>query len=370
MKIMNHSPAMCTNCGCEYPPEGLPYRCPNCGGLFDITDLRPLDSNQKKDPMPGIWRYQQTFHLPREAKPIYLGEGDTPLVHKHVLGRDVYFKCEYQNPSGSFKDRGSALIVAWMKVRKMIEAVEDSSGNAGASLACYAAYTGIKATIFVPSSTSGCKQKQIEAYGAQLVSVNGSRKDVAEAACNRAKDGVAYASHAYLPFNIPGYATVAYELYEQLGEKMPGAVICPVGQGGLLLGLIRGFKLLKETYCLPRIPSIIGVQARSCAPLWALFTGGRAWRLLVAEKPTMADGIRIHFPVRGDAVIFAMHQSSGSFIAVSEDEITEGWSTLAQLGFYVEPTSAVIWPALLQAIHDLRDPIVIILTGSGLKYCN
>ncbi len=359
----------CTNCGSTYPPYGLPYCCPKCESLYDLHTPLRFDPMQVDRSQPGIWCYRHTFGLSPDSEPVSLGEGGTPLLWAEVYDRKVAFKCEFLNPSGSFKDRGSAVIAAWLHSRGINEAVEDSSGNAGASFAAYAARAGIKTRVFVPESASGPKRRQIEAYGAELVPVPGSRSDVAEAVKAVAGGGVVYASHAYLPFNLPGYATAAYEIFEQLGNKMPGAVILPAGQGGLLLGLVRGFDTLRiANLPIRNTPKIIGVQARACAPLWAMFTAGSGGAGLVGENCTLAEGVRVRNPLRGDEVLLEVAASHGYMCAVDENEILPGRDALAHLGFYVEPTSAIVWSALAQMIKDLPDPVVIILTGSGYKY--
>lgn len=364
---MTLSGLSCTNCGCGYPSVGVPYCCPNCGGLYDFYGPIAFDPVQVDQSLPGIWRYRHTFGLPALLEPVSLGEGNTPLVWAQAFGRRVAFKCEFLNPSGSFKDRGSTVVTTWLRSHGVVEAVEDSSGNAGASFAAYAARAGIRARIFVPESASGPKRRQIEAYGAELVPVSGARSDVAEAVKKVAAEGVAYASHAYLPFYLPGYATAAYEIFEQLGQ-MPGAVVLPAGQGGLLLGLARGFDALRAAGHLNMRPMMIGVQAHACAPLWAMFTAGTEGMALVAENPTLAEGVRVRYPLRGDAVLAAVKVSRGFMYAVEEQEILPARDALAHLGFYVEPTSAIVWPALRQMLSKLPDPVVVILTGSGYKY--
>jgi len=359
----------CTNCDRVYPPDGLPYLCPTCGGLYDFRNPIPLDPGQMDQSQPGIWRYHHTFGLPPNSEPVSLGEGSTPLQWAEVFGRKVAFKCEFLNPSGSFKDRGSAVIAAWLQSRSISEAVEDSSGNAGASFAAYAARAGIKAKVFIPESTSGPKRRQIEAYGAELVPVPGMRTDAAKAVMTVAEGSTAYASHVYLPFNLPGYATCAYEIFEQLENKMPGSVILPTGQGGLLLGLSRGLDALRIAINQDNtIPKLIGVQARACAPLWAMFTGDAGEAELVTENPTLAEGVKVINPIRGDPVVKALIASNGYLCVVDEDEILPGRDALARFGFYVEPTSAIVWSALEQTIQDLPDPVVVVLTGSGYKY--
>jgi len=359
----------CTSCGNAYPSDRLPYCCLKCGGLYDFRTPFPFDPEQVDRSKPGIWRYRHTFGIPPDYEPVYLGEGNTPLIWAEVFKRKVAFKCEYLNPSGSFKDRGSAVIAAWLHSRGVNEAVEDSSGNAGASFAAYAARIGIKARVFVPESASGVKRRQIEAYGAELVLVPGSRSNVAEAVKRVADTGIVYASHGYLPFNLPGYATTAYEIYEQLGNKMPGAIILPAGQGGLLLGLARGFKAVRIAInTVINIPRIIGVQAYRCAPLWEMLTGGSTRAGLVTENHTLAEGAQVRNPLRGDIVLQEVEASNGSICVVEENEILPGRDALAHRGFYVEPTSAIVWSALKQMIQYLPDPVVVVLTGSGYKY--
>ncbi|MCS7010649.1 MAG: pyridoxal-phosphate dependent enzyme, partial [Anaerolineales bacterium] len=276
----------CLNCRRSYPSSGLPYSCPVCGGIYDDQALWAFDPLALDATQPGIWRYRHTFGLPPEQEPVSLGEGRTPLVLTRLKGRKVYFKCEYHNPTGSFKDRGSALLIAWAKARSATEIIEDSSGNAGASLAAYAGRAGMRVRIYVPSSASGPKLRQIEMYGAELCVVDGPRSAVAEAARRVAQEGAVYVSHAYLPFNLRGYATIAYEIWEQLGGRLPGAILVPAGQGGLLLGLARGFQALQHVaypsldrslpspwprfhfslqrrrHDIPSFPRLIGVQAR------------------------------------------------------------------------------------------------------------
>jgi threonine synthase len=283
-----------------------------------------------------------------------------------AFGRPVYWKLEFLNPTGSFKDRGSATLVSFLRARGAAAAVEDSSGNAGASFAAYAARAGLRARVFIPGSASGPKRKQIEAYGAEVVAIPGSRSQAAEAALQAAGEGQVYASHAHLPFNLPGYATAAYELVEQLG-RAPGTVVCPCGQGGLLLGMSRGFEALLQAGRIEAIPALVGVQARACAPLWAVSRYGAEGLGWVTEGETLAEGVRVRFPLRGDAVLRAVESSGGRFVAVDESEILPGRDEISRRGFYVEATSALVWNALAQVQGDTPEPIVAILTGSGLK---
>lgn len=332
----------CLDCGQAYPRVGLPYCCPLCGGLYDYVHPWVLEA-----PLPKV----------------SLGEGGTPLIWTEVQGRRVAFKCEFMNPTGSFKDRGSAMLVSALVARGVSAAVEDSSGNAGASFAAYAARAGIKARVYAPSSASGAKRVQIEAYGAELVTVAGPRSEAAQAVRLAAQQGAVYASHAYLPFNLPGYASLAVELWQDLGEP-PGAVILPAGQGGLLLGLGRCFQVMQSAGMIVNLPILIGVQAAACAPLYRLWVYGR---LEADESPTLAEGVRVQQPVRADAVVHLVRAAGGRFLTVDEAAILPGRDELARRGLYVEPTSALVWSALEMALADLPDPVVVVLTGSGLK---
>ncbi len=357
----------CTNCGRDYPSSGLPFRCSTCGGLFDILSDQPFIKKLVDRSQPGIWRYRHTFGLSESVTPVSLGEGNTPLVWAEAFGRRIAFKCEYCNPTGSFKDRGSSVITSWLQARGIQEVVEDSSGNAGASLAAYTASVGIKSKIYVPESASGSKIKQIETFGAEIHRVSGSRADVTEKILKVVEGGAVYASHAYLPVNLLGYGTAAFEIYEQLGNRMPAGVIVPAGQGGLLLGLARGFETLRiaDTKNMS-IPRMIGVQTHACAPLWEKISGKQLEKQARNNRST-AEGILVSEPLRANMVLTAIKESGGFVDVVQEEQIMMGRNALARLGFFVEPTSAVVWSALENNITDLYDPVVVLLTGSGYK---
>jgi len=339
----------CVYCGQLYPDSGMPYKCPKCGGLYDYIE-------------PFIYNAQGSA---LQTDYVSLGEGNTPLISAKVFGREVYFKCEYLNPTGSFKDRGTATLVSFLVSRGVTDAIEDSSGNAGASFAAYAARAGIKARVYVPDSASGPKRRQIEMYGAELIPISGSRSQTSEVVIKAAEAGMVYASHAYLPFNLPGYAMCAYEIYEQLG-RVPSAVILPAGQGGFLLGIARGFEALLRADKTQKLPMMIGVQASACRPLYALWKNGTMED--VVESPTIAEGVSARWPVRAETVVEMTRRSGGKFACVDEAFILAGRDELAHLGFYVEPTSALVWHALEELISSLLDPVVVVLTGSGLKY--
>jgi threonine synthase len=358
---------VCKECRSPYPEEGVPFRCPECGEIYDFASsllYAPINSSQSS--LKGLTHFRNTFPLPAQAPLISLGEGNTPLMDLDLDGRTVYLKCEYLNPTGSFKDRGSVVLVSALAALGINEAVEDSSGNAGSSFAAYAARAGIKAKIFVPHYASGPKRAQIAAHGAEIICIEGSRSATAEAVLRAAEAGAVYASHVYLPHGLAGMATVAFEIVEQLG-KVPGAIVLPVGHGSLLLGIFLGFKAMIEAGVIECIPSIVGVQAKACAPIWKAYSAGASNVEDVSEGATVAEGIRILHPLRVKAVLEAIEVSKGTIVAVDEEVILEGRDSLGKHGFYVEPTSAVVWPAMLDVLGELQDPVVTILTGSGLK---
>lgn len=353
---------ICTSCQRPYPDDQLPYLCPACGGVFDMAGYPELDHARFPPSGAGIWRYQGSFDFPENAPLITLGEGNTPLVWDEVAGQKVAYKCEHLNPTGSFKDRGSPLLVSYLVSRGVQSAVEDSSGNAGASFAAYAARAGITARVFVPGYTAGPKREQISAYGARVVPIPGSRADTARAVLDAVEAGEVYASHAYMPFGLPGMATLAYELFEELGNA-PGTILLPVGHGSLLLGVGRGFMALRAAGLIGELPRMIAVQSAYCAPLWAAFHDkDQPW-----SGETRAAGVRIVQPVRKTAVLEMIKRMNGTVLIVQERELAAGRKSLAGRGFHVEYTSALVWDAIRQSAGQTPEPLVAILTGTGLK---
>jgi threonine synthase len=298
---------------------------------------------------------------------VTLGEGWTPLVAAEWDHLPLYLKAEYLNPTGSFKDRGAAVLVTVLKAVGVREVVEDSSGNAGAALAAYAARAGLRATVYVPAHASPVKQAQIAAYGTQVVRVDGPRAEAARAVRRAAEEGAVYASHVYSPLCPQGTKTIGLELWEQLGRRAPTSVVVPVGHGGLLLGLYLGFGELLSAGLIQRLPRLFGVQAQACAPL------ARAWRhgatdvASVEEGETVAEGVRIAAPPWGRLLLDAVRGSGGTVVALPDGETLAAQAKLAHQGFYVEPTSALAVAALDRLRDSLGDVPVVVLTGSGFK---
>jgi len=314
-----------------------------------------------------LWRYQAALAVPDAATPVTLGEGWTPLVAAEWDGRPLHFKAEYLNPTGSFKDRGAAVVVTALKAMGVRDIVEDSSGNAGAALAAYAARAGLSAAIYVPAHASPVKQAQIAAYGAEVVPVPGPRAESTRAVHQAAEGGAVYASHVYSPFFSQGVKTLAFELWEQLGGRAPESIVIPVGHGSLLLGLYQGLRALLVAGLIERLPRLFGVQARACAPLARAWACGLAAPEPVEERETVAEGVRIAAPPWGRAILAAVRESEGVVLDVADEETLAAHRTLAHRGFYVEPTSAMAVAALNHLRDCLGDEPVVILTGSGFK---
>jgi threonine synthase len=355
---------ICTNCGQPYPEAGVPFKCNACGGLFDWSEFPAYAKAGIDTSSRGLWRYRSLLGLAETADPISLGEGNTPLVWDTFQDHRIGYKLESLNPTGSYKDRGSAVLMSFLINRGVSSAVEDSSGNAGASFAAYASRAGLSARIFLPGYASGPKRRQIEAYGAEMMVINGPRSAAAEAVRKEADLGAVYASHAYLPFGMPGIATIAYEIVEQAG-MVPGTIIAPAGHGSLLLGIMRGFAAMKQAGMIQDIPYFIGAQAGACAPIWADFSGQAGE---VFEGETVAEGVRVRYPLRGNAILAAFDKNRDRIIAVDENRIIPCRNQMAVRGIYVEPTSALVWAALEDWVGQVPDPIVLVISGTGLKY--
>lgn len=351
----------CHRCYRTYSPDPLRVRC-ECDGALEWRGAPTLDPSQIRREDWTLWRYRHALPIPPDVPPVTLGEGMTPLVEARWGDRSVFLKCEFLNPTGSFKDRGTTVLVTALAAAGVDQVVEDSSGNAGCSLAAYAARAGIRATVYVPAHASPVKQAQIAAYGAHLVAVPGPRAQAARAVREAAVSGVVYASHVYHPFIHAGMKTVAYEIWEQREGRLPDAVVLPVGHGSLLLGLAQGFAELGG-----RPPRLFGVQAAACPPLAAAWEAGATAPLVVPEGETIAEGVRIAAPVRGRAILEAVRKSGGALLAVTDEEAVAARQRLAHQGFFVEPTSALAVAALDRLRPCLEGTVVVILTGSGFK---
>jgi len=301
---------------------------------------------------------------------------------------DAQFKLEYVFPTGSFKDRGATTTLSRAVELGVEKVIEDSSGNAGASIATYAARAGLEADIYVPADVKQSKLMAIQRADARPVRIEGTREDVT-AACLRAVEGRSngdavsagdsdaphqtgegwYASHAWNPAFYAGTMTFAFEVAAQQGWTVPDAVVLPIGHGTLFLGAYRGFSLLNEAGIVDGMPRLLGAQAAGYAPIVAALGGDTTDE--DGDGTTIADGIRITEPARGTEILEAIEETTGDVIAIGGDRIETALDRLHRNGFYVEPTCAVAPAALEQyreaGVLDDDADVVVPLTGSGLK---
>ncbi len=359
---------VCTHCGSSEPWPVARWPC-SCGGPRELADLEVFAPDSIDREQPGLWRYRAMLPVPAATGPVTLGEGFTPLIPGAWDGVDVSWKLEYLNPTGAFKDRGTVLVVNDLLARGVDQALDDSSGNAGASLSAYGARAGIHVRLYVPAHASPAKRAQIAIYGAELVTVPGSRIEATRAAEKAAESGPVYASHVWHPLTLIGMATIAWEVWEQLGDRAPDWFVTPVGQGTLLLGAWRGFQRLASAGLIDRLPRLVAAQAERCAPLAAAMESGREETLAVPPRPTIAEGVAIVNPVRSRAILQALRENQGLTPVATEEEIAQAQERLARTGIYVEPSSATAVAVLpqLQSQISPGETVVVVLTGSGLK---
>lgn len=332
-------------------------------GIFYFEWKNPFSIEKINTSFPGLWRYAKWLPVDYSQN-CTLGEGYTPLIKLTFFGKEIFVKQEQLFPTGSYKDRGASVMIRAAIEQGVSHVIQDSSGNAGCAVAAYAARAGISCEIFVPESTSQDKLTQIVAYGAHLNKISGDRTATAKAALQAAKAHY-YASHCYNPFFYEGTKTFAYETVEQLGWRAPDAVVLPAGNGTLIIGAYLGFKHLLSSGIIDKMPRIIGVQARNCAPLFQQWKGGERSNKF---EDTLAEGIAIPFPVRAKQMIEIIEETKGAFITVTETQIKDTLGACIQNGFYIEPTSAATIAGLEEAFETFDEKNwVTLFSGHGLK---
>lgn len=374
---MNLPGLRCSLCAKSYDVTELAWLC-SCGGILDVEPFaQPLPlRNTLTQRAPTLWRYCEAVPVPEDSS-VSMGEGMTPLVPAPGL-RGAWIKLDFLMPTLSFKDRGATVLATLAKTIRPELLIVDSSGNAGTAVAAYAARVDLPVEIYVPAATSPGKLAQMRAHGATVHLVDGNREDTADAAADAAgKPDVLYASHVYHPYFLHGTKTYAYEVWEQLGEA-PRTLVLPVGNGTLLLGAYLGFRELVDQGLVRSMPTIVGVQAAGCAPLAGAIDGGWREPQRVQSEPTVAEGIAIATPARGAQILAAVRATGGTIVTVTDAETMAAKADLAARGFFVEPTSAVCWAALVRARGDharsgrgltalCAESVVIPLCGAGLK---
>ncbi|MGD9806673.1 MAG: pyridoxal-phosphate dependent enzyme [Hyphomicrobiaceae bacterium] len=350
-------------------PLNVPRWCSEDRTPLLVTPSRGISREEIDTRIRSLWRYQAALPV-RIEKPITLGEGCTPLVEQTWGDLRPLFKLEWFNPSGSFKDRGSAVMLSFLRQIGIDAVLEDSSGNGGSSIAGLGAAGGMRVKILAPASTSPAKIAQVRAYGAQVQLVEGPREE-SEAEAFRQSSETFYAGHNWQPFFLEGTKSFAYELWEDLGFRAPDNIIMPVGAGSSLLGCAFGFRELLKAGQIARLPRLFVAQPLNCSPIDASFRAGVDTPVLRDVRKTIAEGTAIKHPMRLREIIAALRESGGGTVALTEDELVTALRRLARQGLFVEPTSASGAAALdkLAAAGAIKsnENTVVILTGSGLK---
>ncbi|MFJ8693748.1 pyridoxal-phosphate dependent enzyme [Streptomyces roseolilacinus] len=352
----------CGTCGVRAPVSALTWNCPRCAGPWDLDfTASPVPLGALTGRVGSLWRYEEA--LPLSDPYVTLGEGRTPLVR---LTDTVSAKLDYLMPTLSFKDRGAALLVELARRLGPDRVVSDSSGNAGTAVAAYCARAGLDCTVYVPESTSPKKLEQIRAHGARPEVVPGGREAAARAARDAAgAPGVFYASHADNPYFLHGTKTYVYELWEDLGGRLPDTLVVPVGNGTLLLGAALATAELLAAGLVDRRPPLVAVQAAPVAPLARAFAAGAADAEPVPPAPTLAEGIAVPHPRRARQILRAVRESGGTFRTVTDAGIRDAQLDLARRGLFVEPTGAACWAAV--TAEPPRGETVVPLCGAGAK---
>ena len=360
----------CQSCGTEFPLDANLWKC-FCGGVVDVKRAAIFPRGQLARRPMNFWRYREALALPESAPRISLGEVMTPLLDVRFRDWNVHLKLEYVLPTGSYKDRGIAVCLNRLSESGVQAVAEDSSGNAGASTAAYAAAAGMHADIYVPEDTSPAKVDQIRIYGARCHLVPGMRTESARDA-QREREGIQYIGHSWNPFFACGIKSVAYEIAEQSAWRPPDWIVTPAGGGSLVMGLVDGFTELLAAGYVERLPRILAVQSAACAPIHQAWARNDPEVTGVKPQQTYAEGVALPNPPRGTQVLQTIRRTNGVMLAVDDAELLSCWRDMARMGIFMEPTSAATvagaWRArACRELIDAEQRVVILITGHGLK---
>ncbi len=379
----------CTHCGHEYGLDEVTYTCPKDGGNLDV--ILDIDSIRKKYSItditsqdePSLWRYDSLLPV---ADPGGFGTplhsaGWTPIYSPIQLAistglRALWVKDESRNPTASFKDRASAIVVGRARQISADIVVTASTGNAGAALAGMAAAIGQKAIIFAPRSAPPAKIAQLLIYGARVYLVDGSYDDAFDLTIQASNEFGWYCRNTgYNPFTAEGKKTAALEIWEwMLGVKsqLHGrlTIFVPVGDGNIISGIHKGFKDLAQLGWLEKMPRIYGVQAEGSAAIANAFQAGSE-EIIPVHAQTIADSISVDMPRDGVRAVRAARETGGGYLVVQDEEILAALAALGMVGIFAEPAGATAYAGLLKAIKTTvvkpDDQVLVINTGSGLK---
>lgn len=375
----------CVECGTRYQPRTGLYTCSACGirGILDVVyDYERAAPELTRDSLAAngetsLWRYLPLLPVEsrRHIQPLQVGW--TPLYRADRLAgllelERLYVKDDGRNPTGSFKDRASAVGVVRALEEGATVIAASSTGNAASSLAGFAASAGIRTFIFVPEAAPEAKLTQLLVYGANVIQVEGTY-DEAYYLCEDAvaRWGWYNRNCAVNPYLIEGKKTVAFEIAEQLGWQVPDWVVMAVGDGCSLAGAGKGFRELLQLGLIDRVPRLLGVQAEGSAPLADAFERGDE-RIDGLIPDTLADSIAVGKPRNGAKLLRQVRSSGGLLLRVSDAETLEAMMLLArQTGVFAEPAGTAAMAGLVKArqagIIDGAESVVVVATGNGLK---
>jgi len=379
----------CISCHKTYPHERVAYLCPDCGPRlgnlevrYDLDEVRAKLTRQTlaRDNTPSMWRYLPILPLSgAHIQPLQVGW--TPVYAFEALAKaygvgQLYVKDDGKNPTASYKDRASAVVVL-KALEKGVQTITcASTGNAASSMAGYAAATPLNSVIFVPASAPEAKLTQLLIYGAKVYAVEGSY-DEAFDLCVQATERFGWynRSAGMNPYLVEGKKTGAWELAEQLDWDVPDVVLVSVGDGSVISGVVKGFFELQKLGLIERLPQVIGVQAAGSAPLAGAFAASALERVVLEDQSdahTVADSIEVGTPRDGVKAIQYLKKAGGDFVVVSDADILDAVKTLARkAGVFAEPAGAATFAgfAKLAATDKLRstDRVALMITGNGLK---
>ena len=381
----------CSNCGKEYNPDEVIYTCPQDGGNLDIIlDYQAL--RNKYDSLnwidkdePSLWRYLPLLpvNTPIGKNTPLWAAGWTPIYKPENLSQDLgiqnlWVKDESRNPTASFKDRASAVVVARAMQISTDIIVTASTGNAGAALAGMSAAVGQKAVIFAPRNAPPAKIAQLLVFGAKVLLVDGTYDDAFDLSVEAAKEFNWYCRNTgFNPFTAEGKKTAAYEIYEWMHREDVNplvqenlSVFVSVGDGNIISGIHKGFKDLKELGWLPNMPRIFGIQSEGSAAISNAFNAGSE-EIIPVSANTLADSISVDLPRDGIRAVRAATQSAGAYIQVTDQEILDAIAALGKVGIFAEPAGATSLAGVKKALElgliQKDSPTLVINTGSGLK---
>ncbi len=373
---------VCSHCGNTNPADGLPTVCPKCSEPWLVRyehPPRPSTRQAIQDRPWNMWRYREWLPLLDGEEPVTLGEGMTPLLRWPELERDlglrtVWIKDESQNPTGSFKARGLSAAVTGAVRGQAKEFTIPTAGNAGVALSAYARRAGLPVHVFAPRSTPATILRQIRSFGAHLVLLDGHIGDCGKAARQLAAEKGAFdVSTLREPYRIEGKKTMGLELAEQLGWRLPTAIIYPAGGGTGLIGMWKAFNELKDAAWLKdAMPRFYAVQSTGCAPVVRAFHTGQEKTEAWPDPETVASGLRVPAPLGGRLMLRALRESGGSAVAVSDAELTEAQAKLAAGGMDASPEGGATAAALERLVKNKQigrdDTVVLFNTGAGWLY--